>query len=129
LGGGGFSQALQDAIERANAAGILFIAAAGNSGTNNDATPSYPASYPNANVNAVHLSQHGSHRFSQYGATSADLGAWFRIWSTVPVRSKGKNISGYASYNGTSMATPYRVSGHYTSLNPGATAAQIKTAL
>jgi subtilisin family serine protease len=43
------SQALQDAIERANNAGI-FIAAAGNSGTDNDATPSYPASYPNANV-------------------------------------------------------------------------------
>jgi hypothetical protein len=27
-GGGGFSQALKDAIDRANSAGILFIAAA-----------------------------------------------------------------------------------------------------
>jgi hypothetical protein len=42
-GGGGYSQALYDAISRANNAGILFIAAAGNGGSdgigdNNDAT-------------------------------------------------------------------------------------------
>ena len=70
--------------------------------------------------------------FSQYGATSVDIGApGSGIWSTVPTRSKGKNISSYASYNGTSMATPH-VSGAaalYASLNPGATAAQIKGAL
>jgi subtilisin family serine protease len=74
LGGGGFSQALQDAIERANNAGILFIAAAGNSGTDNDATPSYPASYPNANVIAVAsiTNTGGLSSFSQYGATSVD---------------------------------------------------------
>ncbi|MFE3867271.1 S8 family peptidase [Flavobacterium sp. LS2P90] len=133
-GGGGFSQALQDAIERANSAGILFIAAAGNSGTNNDATPSYPASYPNANVIAVaSITSTGAlSSFSQYGATSVDIGApGSGIWSTVPTRSKGQNISSYASYNGTSMATPH-VSGAaalYASLNPGATAAQIKGAL
>ncbi|RDI52221.1 S8 family peptidase [Flavobacterium glaciei] len=133
-GGGGFSQGLQDAIERANTAGILFIAAAGNSGTNNDATPSYPASYPNANVIAVaSITSTGAlSSFSQYGATSVDIGApGSGIWSTVPKRSKGKNISSYASYNGTSMATPH-VSGAaalYASLNPGATAAQIKGAL
>ena len=133
-GGGGFSQALQDAIERANNAGILFIAAAGNSGTDNDATPSYPASYPNANVIAVAsiTNTGGLSSFSQYGATSVDIGApGSGIWSTVPVRSKGKTISSYASYNGTSMATPH-VSGAaalYASLNPGATAAQIKAAI
>jgi hypothetical protein len=38
-GGGGFSQALQDAITRAGNANILFIAAAGNSGADNDTTP------------------------------------------------------------------------------------------
>ncbi|MBW3655250.1 MAG: S8 family serine peptidase, partial [Gemmatimonadetes bacterium] len=47
-GGGGFSQGLYDAIERANAAGILFIAAAGNGGSDgvgddNDVTPHYPS--------------------------------------------------------------------------------------
>jgi subtilisin family serine protease len=133
-GGGGFSQGLQDAIERANTAGILFIAAAGNSGTNNDTTPSYPASYPNENVIAVaSITSTGAlSSFSQFGATSVDLGApGSGIWSTVPARSKGKFISSYASYNGTSMATPH-VSGAaalYASLNPGATAAQIKAAL
>jgi hypothetical protein len=52
-GGGGYSQALKDAIDRANVAGILFIAAAGNSGTNNDVTASYPSSYDSPNVIAV----------------------------------------------------------------------------
>ena len=44
-GGGAYSQALYDAIARANTANILFIAAAGNSGTNNDTTASYPSGY------------------------------------------------------------------------------------
>ena len=44
-GGGGFSQALLDAIVTAARADILFIAAAGNSGTDNDATASYPSNY------------------------------------------------------------------------------------
>jgi subtilisin family serine protease len=44
-GGGGYSQALYDAIERANRANILFMAAAGNGGSDgvgddNDTTPS-----------------------------------------------------------------------------------------
>lgn len=137
-GGGGFSQALKDAIDRANTAGILFIAAAGNSGTNNDATASYPSGYTSANIIAVAsiTSTGGLSSFSQYGATTVDIGApGSAIWSTVPVAvGKGKNAtvgSGYASYNGTSMATPH-VSGAaalYASLNPGATAAQIKAAI
>jgi subtilisin family serine protease len=133
-GGGGFSQALKDAIDRANAANILFVAAAGNSGTNNDATASYPSGYTSANIIAVaSITSTGAlSSFSQYGATTVDIGApGSGIWSTVPKSSKGKVISGYASYNGTSMATPH-VSGAvalYASLNPGASAAQIKAAI
>ena len=133
-GGGGFSQALQDAIERANQAGILFVAAAGNSAYDNDATASYPSNYPNANIIAVAstTSTGTMSSFSQWGATTVDLGApGSAIYSTVPVSSKGKLVSGYASYSGTSMATPH-VTGAaalYASTRPGVTAAQIKAAI
>ena len=133
-GGGGFSQGLLDAISRANSAGILFITAAGNNGTNNDVTASYPSNYAVDNVIAVAaIASNGAlASFSQYGANTVDIGApGVGIWSTVPKSSKGKIISGYASYQGTSMATPH-VSGAaalYKSLNPGATAADIKAAI
>jgi subtilisin family serine protease len=44
-GGGGFSQALLDEINKANASNMLFVAAAGNEGLNNDTTPQYPSGY------------------------------------------------------------------------------------
>jgi subtilisin family serine protease len=133
-GGGGFSQGLADAIERANTAGILFIAAAGNDGTNNDTTASYPSGYASANIIAVAALQSngGLASYSQYGATTVDIGApGSAVMSTVPVSSKGKVVAGYSSYSGTSMATPH-VTGAaalYKARNPGATAAQIKAAL
>jgi subtilisin family serine protease len=138
-GGGGFSQALQEAIDRAGKADILFIAAAGNGGRDgvgddNDKSPSYPASYPNANIIAVAAitSSGAKAGFSNYGATSVDLGApGSGIWSTVPKKSKGAVVSGYASYSGTSMATPH-VTGAaalYAATHFGATAEQIKAAI
>jgi subtilisin family serine protease len=133
-GGGGFSQGLQDAIGRAGNAGILFIAAAGNSGANNDTTASYPSNYPNANIIAVAaLTSSGAlASYSQYGATTVDICApGSGIYSTVPARSQGNVVSGYASYSGTSMATPH-VAGAaalYKSSHPGASAADVKAAI
>ena len=138
-GGGGYSQALFDAIERSNAAGILFVAAAGNGGSdgvgdNNDVTPSYPSNYTNANVIAVAaISSTGAlASFSNYGKLTVDIGApGVGIWSTVPKSVKGKVVESYSSYSGTSMATPH-VSGAvalYAAQNPTATSAQIKSAI
>lgn len=109
-GGGSYSQLLADAIERANQAGILFVAAAGNAANDNDTTPSYPASYLNENVISVAAidSVGNLASFSNYGKNSVDLAApGVSILSTVPVKSRGKVVSGYAYYNGTSMATPH----------------------
>jgi subtilisin family serine protease len=131
-GGGGFSQALSDAITRANNANILFVAAAGNGGGNgigddNDAKASYPSNYPQPNVIAVAAitSSGALTTFSNYGLTTVDLGAPGQgVWSTVAYNS-------YSSYSGTSMATPH-VTGAaalYAATHTGATAAQIKTAI
>ena len=126
-GGGGYSQTLYNAISRANTAGILFVAAAGNSGTNNDTTPSYPSNYNLPNVIAVSAIDSAGRlaSWSQYGATTVDLGApGVGVWSTTA-------FNNYSSYSGTSMATPH-VTGAaalYKSTHPTATAAQIKSAI
>ncbi len=102
-GGNNFSQALFDAIKRSSDAGILFIAAAGNSATNNDTTPFYPAGYNLPNIIAVAATDARDRRaiFSNYGANSVEMGApGADILSTIPG-------SRYASYNGTSMAAPF----------------------
>ena len=103
-GGGGYSSSLYNAINNARLlAGHLFIAAAGNNGANNDTALFYPASYNLDNIISVAAIDINDNKasFSNYGVTSVDLGApGVSILSTTP-------NNGYASYSGTSMATPH----------------------
>jgi subtilisin family serine protease len=71
------SQALREEIEAANAADMLFTAAAGNNGINSDWRPTYPASYDVPNVVAVAATDNTDTRawFSNYSSTLVDLAA------------------------------------------------------
>ncbi|MEJ7599196.1 MAG: S8 family serine peptidase [Kofleriaceae bacterium] len=126
-GGGGFSQALADAIESANGAGMLFVAAAGNAGSDNDTTPHYPSSYENANVLSVAATDDndGLASFSNFGATSVDMGA-----PGVDILSTTRNNT-YQSFSGTSMATPHvaGVAALVLSANDTLTVEELKAAL
>ena len=82
---------LEVAIEAAGEAGIVFVAAAGNSGRDIDAVPLYPASYDSNNIIAVGASDSYDARAtfdgwgSNYGASSVDLFAPGKsILSTYP---------------------------------------------
>ena len=128
-GGGGYSQSLRDAIARADAAGHLFVAAAGNGGVdgfgdNNDATPNYPSNYDVSNVISVAATDNRDNlaSFSNYGNTTVDLAApGVDILSTLPGNR-------YAYYSGTSMATPHvsGVAALIKSQNPTANDAKLK---
>ncbi len=114
--GGGYSQALNDAIDRGGDAGILFIAAAGNDGSDIDASPSYPASYRcitqadgsprgwDCVIAVANLQSDGSRRpDSDWGRSGVDLGApGTDILSTYP-----PGDGGYTSLSGTSMSTAH----------------------
>ncbi len=101
----GQNRALQDSITRAQDKGVLFIAAAGNDGKDNDnsSRASYPAAFDNENIIAVAATddKDGMAFFSNYGKVSTDVGApGVNVYSLAP-----KNR--YASMSGTSMACPH----------------------
>jgi subtilisin family serine protease len=127
-GGGGYSQALYDAINSAGQQGALFIASAGNDyGNNNDINPAYPASYDLSNIISVASTTRTDalSGFSNYGPTSVDLGApGSEIYSTTPGGT-------YSTYSGTSMASPHVTGGAALvwSQNPTWTAQQVKNQL
>ena len=102
-GGGGFSPPLRNAIQRAADAGVLFVAAAGNSGVNTDENPHYPSAYNLENIISVAATGKTDTLtgFSNYGVESVDVAApGSGIWSTW-------HDGLFNSISGTSMAAPH----------------------
>ncbi|MGB4973603.1 MAG: S8 family peptidase, partial [Cyclobacteriaceae bacterium] len=93
---------LIEAIERADKAGVIFVAAAANDGRSNDRTDVFPANANTPNMISVAASGASDAKpsWSNYGKYSVDLAApGENILSTLP-KHKYDNLSG------TSMATP-----------------------
>jgi subtilisin family serine protease len=103
FGGGGSNSTERAAIQAAGNAGIIFCAAAGNSGLNRDVTPDYPSSYRLSNMMVVAATDQKDALagFSDYGAATVDLGApGVDILSTVPAAVVSYVVQGSTTYSG-----------------------------
>lgn len=110
LGGGGYDQGMEEAIETATSEGTIVLAASGNDGMQN---VSYPAAYDEAiAVGSVDSNKQRS-SFSNYGPELDIMAPGSNIYSTVPG-------NGYDTLSGTSMATPHAagVAGLIRATNP-----------
>ncbi len=141
LGGGGFSQIVQDTCNAAVAAGTTIVAAAGNENTGQ---LSYPASY--ANVISISATDFNKNKapYSNFGTgidvaapggnVSADLtgdGYADGVLSTLVSESGGGLTPSYVFYQGTSMASPHvaGVCSLLLAVDPALTPAQIENLL
>jgi len=97
LGGGGYSQTTDEFYTKLYNDGILFVAAAGNGGSSSKL---YPASYPALMSVAAIDSSKNKASFSQYNDQVEIAAPGVSVKSTLPNDK-------YASWSGTSMATPH----------------------
>lgn len=102
LGGSASSAILENMVNAANNAGVLLIAAAGNSGNifGWGDTVGYPAKYGSVMAVAAIDSNNRRANFSSHGPAVEISAPGVSVLSTTP----GNN---YASFNGTSMASPH----------------------
>ncbi len=123
-GSSSFSQALKDAIDAFSG---LFVAAAGNDGTDNDVTPHYPACFTSTNIVAVAATDQNDAlaSFSNFGTTCVDLAA-------PGVNILSDSSVGFVSFlDGTSFSAPM-VSGVAALLKarePNLSTAEIRSAI
>jgi subtilisin family serine protease len=102
-GGGAKSQAMFDAIKAHERLGILFVAAAGNQGSDNDVVETFPANYKLKNVISVAATDSSDRlaSFSNHGKKTVHVAApGVKIFSTL-INNK------YGELSGTSMAAPH----------------------
>ena len=103
-GGGSYSSALEEMLKKYRDQNGLFVAAAGNNGSNNDQYPHYPSSYEVDNVISVAATTREDKLagFSNYGKVSVHLAA-----PGSGIYSLFKAPDNYRLLSGTSMATPH----------------------
>ncbi|MBT8356384.1 MAG: S8 family serine peptidase, partial [Desulfobacterales bacterium] len=122
-GGGPYSAALETAISGSSA---LVVCAAGNSDVDNDSSPHYPSSYNSANIISVAATDQNDNRasFSNYGATSVDVGApGVNIYSTITTRHdvfSDNFSSGLGNWISGGINNTWAISSGYLDESPGA---------
>jgi subtilisin family serine protease len=138
LGGGGFSQAMADAVANAASLGAVVVMAAGNSAGPSPIEPAARAvdhglaiGADDRTFNMAGFSEHAGTAVNSDGRNIDFITApGVDVYSSV-IQGRGRSEANYDVYSGTSMATPHvsGVAALLKSHDPSLTAAQIENLL